>query len=120
MMPPLVTSVSTTAVGFAGLLSTGATACSAAHAASAHATAAMVMRCFMVPPLVDPILMSSGGPLSRAGQYSPRRHRFAHALDDVRRHEIDELGGLGFDQLDVALDYVGRVELADGDALHEL
>src|ERR1041385_9500469 len=48
MMPPFVTTVSTTAVGFAGLLSTGASACPAAQPASASATGTMLMRCFML------------------------------------------------------------------------
>src|SRR5262245_49229697 len=34
---------------------------------------------------------------------SARRHRLAHALDDVGRHEVHELGALGLDQLDVTL-----------------
>src|SRR5437588_8088425 len=51
---------------------------------------------------------------------SARRRRLAHALDDVRRHEIDELGTRGFHQLDVAFDHLCRVHLADSNSLHEL
>src|SRR3954463_3765707 len=56
----------------------------------------------------------------RASDLLARRHRLAHALDNIRRNEIHELRRRRFDQLHVALDHFRRVHLADRDALHEL
>src|SRR5690349_2239614 len=48
------------------------------------------------------------------------RHGLAHALDDVGRNEVHQLGGRRLDQLDVALHDLLRVHLPNGDALNQL